>query len=69
MESFAVLMFLVPFLNIRGIISTEGGKVFNITRDCASPFDANGHGRQVAYESLMLTLSAYFILAHALRKI
>lgn len=42
---------------------------FNITRDCASPFDADGHGRQVAYERIMQTLLAYFIIAHALRQI
>lgn len=35
MESFAVLMFLVPFLNIRGIISTEDGKVFIVVLDKA----------------------------------
>lgn len=33
MESFSVLMFLVSFLNIRGTISTEGGKVFIVVLD------------------------------------
>lgn len=42
---------------------------FNITRDYASPFDADGHGRQVASESLMQTLLAYFMIVHAFRQI